>query len=296
MNINIIARIRSLIIIHHIIKYYVYVLYVFYVCFRNKIMFRNYMVITIGCLLMDMYGSDTKKVKEEIRMRIWRIMEERNIARFPRPVYGRIPNFIGAEEAASRIVSLNIWEKAEVVKANPDSPQRPLRYHALINGKILVMATPRLREGFLILDPRKIPSSKYGFASTIRGAFIYGYKAGLRELPRIDLVVTGCVAVDRRGGRLGKGGGYAELEYAILRELGLVDDTVYVVTTVHDVQIVDHVPLEPHDLTVDIIATPRRIYFVKPRPPKPKGIIWEILGEKAGLGVIRELKRIKNMS
>ncbi len=271
-------------------------LHVFYVCSsRNKIMFRKCGVITIGCLLMDMRGDNVKRIKEEIRMRIWRIMEEKNIARFPRPVYGRIPNFVGAEQAVSRIVSLNIWRRAEVVKANPDSPQKPLRYHALLNGKTLVMATPRLREGFLILDPKRIPPSKYGFASTIKGAFIYGYRAGLRELPRIDLIVTGCVAVDRHGNRLGKGGGYAELEYAILRELGLVDDSVYVVTTIHDVQIVDHVPREPHDLTVDIIATPRRLYIVKPRPPKPRGIIWEILGEKARLGVIRELRKLKGM-
>jgi 5-formyltetrahydrofolate cyclo-ligase len=240
--------------------------------------------------------TNVKYVKERIRNYIWKIMEEKNIARFPRPVYGRIPNFVGAEQAASIIVSLNIWERSEVVKANPDSPQKPLRYHALLNGKILVMATPRLKEGFLILDPRKIPSPKYGFASTIRGAFMYGYKASLRELPKIDLVVTGCVAVDRRGGRLGKGGGYAELEYAILRELGLIDDSVYVVTTVHDIQIVDYIPLEPHDLTVDIIATPKRLHIIKPRPPKPKGIIWEILGEKAKLGVIRELKKLKNIS
>lgn len=236
--------------------------------------------------------NSVKELKKKIREYIWRIMEERNIARFPRPVYGRIPNFVGAEQAALKIVALKVWKKAEVIKANPDSPQRPLRYYALEHGKKLVMATPRLKEGFLLLDPSKIPSSKYSFASTIKGAFMYGRKISLRELPRIDLIVTGCVAVDRRGGRIGKGGGYAELEYAILRELGLVDDNTYVVTTVHDAQIVEHIPLEPHDLTVDIIATPRRTYIIEPRPPKPKGIIWDLLGEKKKLHVLKELEKI----
>jgi hypothetical protein len=31
--------------------------------------------------------------KDQIRKEIWQLIEERGIARFPRPVYGRIPNF-----------------------------------------------------------------------------------------------------------------------------------------------------------------------------------------------------------
>ncbi|MCD6300585.1 MAG: 5-formyltetrahydrofolate cyclo-ligase [Staphylothermus sp.] len=235
---------------------------------------------------------DSNKIKEEkqrIRKMIWDLMEKYNIARFPRPVHGRIPNFVGAEVAAERITNLDIWVNAHVVKANPDSPQKPLRYRALYDGKVLVMASPKLREGFILLDPSKIPPSKYTYASTIRGAFIYGKKVSLKDIPCIDLVVTGSVAVDRRGGRIGKGGGYAELEYAILREIGSVTQQTPVVTTVHDIQIVDQVPLEPHDLTVDYIGTPKRLYKISPRPPKPKGIYWELLGDKIKLKVIQEL-------
>ena len=153
------------------------------------------------------------------------------------------------------------------------------------------MASPKLREGFLLLDPSKIPSSKYAYASTIRGAFIYGKKISLKDIPNVDLVITGSVAVDRKGGRIGKGGGYAELEYAILREIGSVTERTPVITTVHDIQIVDHVPLEPHDLTVDYIGTPKRLYKITPRPPKPKGIYWELLGDKIKLRVIQELRQ-----
>ncbi|MCG2909800.1 MAG: 5-formyltetrahydrofolate cyclo-ligase, partial [Stygiolobus sp.] len=38
--------------------------------------------------------------KCEIRQKIWRLLEEKDIASFPRPVYGRIPNFKGAEMAS----------------------------------------------------------------------------------------------------------------------------------------------------------------------------------------------------
>ena len=234
--------------------------------------------------------------KQAIREHIWRLMEEKGVARFPLPVRGRIPNFQGAGEAAERLAATPEWRRARVVKVNPDSPQKPVRLLALTQGKILVMASPRIREGFVLLEPDRIPRRLYRHASTIRGAMRLGRRLTLRELSRlsIDLMVTGSVAVDRSGGRLGKGEGYAELEYAILRTLGAITEETPVATTVHDLQIVDHVPREPYDLTVDIIATPKRLIRVKPRPPKPKGIIWELLpAEKlAEIPLLRELKRM----
>ncbi len=232
--------------------------------------------------------------KREIRERIWRLLEERGVAAFPRPVYGRIPNFVGAERAAERLFETPEWRRAKVVKVNPDAPQRPVRLRALQEGKILIMATPRMREGFLLLDPRVIPPRYYRDASTIRGAFRWGRRLTLDELSRIkiDLIVTGSVAVDKSGGRLGKGEGYAELEYAVLRELGSVTEDTPVATTVHDLQVVDTVPREPYDLTVDIIATPTRLIRVEPRPPKPPGILWEHLPEEKlrEIPLLRELR------
>lgn len=240
-----------------------------------------------------MSPSTVDEVKAAIRERIWRLMEEKNIAEFPRPVYGRIPNFKGADKAAERIAQLKEWVEAKVIKANPDSPQYHLRLRALLEGKIVIMASPRLRSGFIIINPRSIPSSKLSYAATISGAFRYGASVKLRDLPPIDLVITGCVAVDRRGIRLGKGGGYAELEYAILRELGVITENTPVATTIHDVQVVDEIPLEPHDLTVDYYATPTRLVKIYPRGYKPKGIFWELLSEDyKNLEVIRELSEL----
>ncbi len=206
-------------------------------------------------------------------------MEERGVARFPLPVRGRIPNFVGAEKAAENLARLEVWRRAKVIKVNPDSPQQPVRLRALLEGKVLIMATPRMRQGFLLLDPRNVPRSQLGYASTIRGAFRWGRLLSLDELARmrIDLVVTGSVAVDPKGSRLGKGEGYAELEYAILRTLGSIDESTPVVTTVHDLQIVDSIPREPHDLAVDIIVTPTRVIEIEPRPSKPSGILWNLL-------------------
>jgi 5-formyltetrahydrofolate cyclo-ligase len=58
-----------------------------------------------------------------------------------------------------------------------------------------------------------------------------------------------------------------------LRELGLVDEDTPVITTVHDLQIIDQeIPMEEHDLPVDIIVTPMRIIRIERAYRKPKGI------------------------
>jgi len=243
--------------------------------------------------------SRPSREKQRIREHIWRLLEERGVAAFPRPVYGRIPNFKGAEEAAARLTETPEWRRARIVKANPDAPQKWVRLAALRGGKILVMATPRLREGFLLLDPRFIPGNLYGRAATIRGAFQLGKKLSideLRSMGGIDLVVTGSVAVDKRGHRVGKGEGYAEIEYGIMRELGLVGEDTPIATTIHDLQLVEHIPRELYDLAVDIAATPRRLLrFVGVE--KPPGIIWSMLPCKKfkEIPVLQELARIRGV-
>ena len=224
---------------------------------------------------------DVRGEKQRIRETVWRLMEERGVAAFPRPVYGRIPNFVGAREAAELVRRLPEWRRAGLVKANPDAPQRWLRLAALEEGKKLLMATPRMKEGFLLLDPARIPSSMYRRASTIRGAFQLGEKLsdieGLMRLGPIDFIVTGSVAVDRRGRRIGKGEGYAELEYAVLREIGVVDEATPVATTIHDLQLVDRIPRSPYDLTLDYAATPRKLLAFRDREERPPGIMWGML-------------------
>ncbi len=218
--------------------------------------------------------------KEDIRRRIWSRMEREGIARFPRPVYGRIPNFAGAEEAARRLAELDIFRKATRVKVNPDAPQLPIRRLALRAGKEVLMPAPRLRSGFLILDPREIPQPRLEEAATIKGAFHYGKEAGLDNLPRPYLIVVGSVAVTPDGARIGKGEGYSELEFAILCELGLVDERTPIVTTVHDVQVVEEIDLDPYDVPVDWIVTPTQVIETRTSRPRPPGILWQYISEK----------------
>ena len=209
-------------------------------------------------VLVSYIGEGMTLDKEEIRRRVWRLLEERGVARFPRPVFHRIPNFVGAEEAAERLGGVSEYRAAGAVFCNPDSPQRPVREMVLRDGKILVMATPRLRKGFLVLEPNAIPPRSIARASTIRGAFRHGRFAEPSEV-EVEMFVAGSVAVSLDGWRLGKGTGYSDKEYAILEESGCLASDTLVVTTVHDLQIVEEVPHDEWDVRVDVIVTPTRV-------------------------------------
>jgi len=234
--------------------------------------------------------------KEAIRREVWRLMEESGVARFPKPIVGRIPNFEGSERAAQRLTSQREFQSAGVVKVNPDSPQAPVRRSVLLTGKLLIMPSPRLRRGFLLLDPKRIPRRFFMKASTIRGAFKHGTFCSIEDFPKVDLIVAGSVAVSKDGVRIGKGGGYSEIEYGVLRELNLVDEETPIFTTVHDVQVIDEAPKEEHDLVMDAIVTPSKVVRVERKHPQPKGIIWKKVTkhELEDMPILHELKRMLN--
>ena len=228
--------------------------------------------------------------KQELRERVWRELERRGVVTFPKPARGRIPNFVGSGEAAARLRSLPVYTSAKTIFANPDAAQLAVRELALRDGKRLIMATPRLREGFIMLDPKTIKNPRE--AATIRGAFKYGRNVDIRNV-KVDLIVEGSVAVDLRGGRVGKGGGFGDIEVAILKEVDAAADVTPIVTTVNELQIVESVPMTEHDMPVDFIITPERTIEVEHGYRKPPGIFWELLPPDAFklMPILAELRR-----
>ncbi|MBS9534646.1 5-formyltetrahydrofolate cyclo-ligase [Mycobacterium sp. M1] len=67
-----------------------------------------------------------------------------------------------------------------------------------------------------------------------------------------DLVVVPALAVDRRGGRLGRGAGYYD------RSLALRAPRARLVAVVRDAELVDELPVEPHDVPMTHALTPGR--------------------------------------
>jgi 5-formyltetrahydrofolate cyclo-ligase len=217
--------------------------------------------------------------KDEVRQDVWRAMEREGVARFP-GAEGRIPNFAGAKGAAERLARHPAWINAETIKTNPDSPQTHARRLALSQGKTLVMAVPRLRDQhpFRLLDPSKLTEDQIREAATIKGALKYGTVIDLDQVPELDLVLTGSVAVNLKGARLGKGGGFSDLEYALLTEAGRIDRRTLVATTVHPIQIVrENLLMTGHDIPVSLIATPRAVIEVDGAYRRPGGVLWDHL-------------------
>jgi 5-formyltetrahydrofolate cyclo-ligase len=232
--------------------------------------------------------------KDAIRESIWQSLEKNKIARFPGAV-GRIPNFIGAESCAEQLAATPHWQAARVLKINPDSPQRAIRRRALADGKTIYMAVPRLRSDkpFIRLDPKKLKCSPYA-ASSIKGAGQYGRPVTLKEMPKIDLIVCGSVAVNRQGARVGKGGGYSDLEFALLMETSKLGANVSIVTSVHGLQIIDEeIPMTAHDIPLTAIATPTAVIGIAVGYARPRGIYWNLLPQEkiAAIPVLENFRR-----
>jgi len=217
--------------------------------------------------------------KDQVRSAVWEAMDREGVSRFP-GADGRIPNFAGAKQAAEKLAGHRTWKRAQVIKANPDSPQTHARRQALEEGKTLVMAVPRLRQlhPFRLLDPRELSPEQVREAATIKGALRHGRVAAEEELPAIDLVLCGSVAVNLKGARIGKGGGFNDIEHGLLIEAGKIDDHTVVATTAHPIQILrENLMMLAHDLPVDLIATPRAVIEVERSGKRPRGILWDHL-------------------
>ncbi|EZA57776.1 Methenyltetrahydrofolate synthase domain-containing protein [Ooceraea biroi] len=237
--------------------------------------------------------------KSSFRRKVWDYMTKNELVNFPVNIYKRIPNFKGAAEAAQRLVELDEFKKARAIKINPDKPQEPVRFLALEANKEIIVPIPRLRSGlFLHITPvAGATKEQLKTLASMRGLEQAGKPFGLDSHIKIDLVVLGSVCVSRDGYRLGKGEGFADLEFAMMMRMGTITEDTVVITTVHDCQIVDHLPAElfkEYDVPVDIIVTPTQTIFVKPRLRKPSGILWHMLSERR-LKTMQVLQQLKEM-
>jgi 5-formyltetrahydrofolate cyclo-ligase len=235
--------------------------------------------------------------KAALRDEVWTALSEAGVARFP-GARNRISNFTGAEAAAGRLAETDAWRTAATVKANPDSAQLPVRQRALEDGKTVYMAVPRLAEAepFFLLDPDHLADPPRRAAS-IAGATRSARRVAVADLAPVDLVVSGCVAVGEDGARLGKGGGFADLEFALAAAAGLIGPETLVVTTVHELQVrpAGTIPTTEHDAPVDLVVTPERVIDCRPhRGPRPDGgIRWaELTAEKiAAIPLLQRMGR-----
>ncbi|MDQ1710710.1 MAG: 5-formyltetrahydrofolate cyclo-ligase [Frankiaceae bacterium] len=119
-----------------------------------------------------------------------------------------------------------------------------------------------LRErGVVVLLPVLLPGNGLAWGG-YDGSLVEGRRGLLeppaagRSLADADVVLVPGVAYDASGGRLGRGGGSYD------RALAAVSAPV--VGLGYDGEVVDRVPVEPHDVRVDVVVTPGGVLRVRP--------------------------------
>jgi 5-formyltetrahydrofolate cyclo-ligase len=220
--------------------------------------------------------ASTQQAKQQIREHVWALLEHHHAV--DPGVFGHIPAFVGADVAAVRLATLPAWQSARVIKANPDRAQLPVRVQALETGKTVYMAVPNLANPrpFYVLDPTRLPAPPTQ-AATHQVAATFAPTVAIEDVPALDLVVCGSVAVNTDGARVGKGAGYSDLELALLAEAGLIGPYTTIVTTVHPLQIIDgSLPETAHDFRVDAVITPDAIIACA-GGRRPEGVLWNHL-------------------
>ncbi|KAL7979750.1 hypothetical protein Chor_004908 [Crotalus horridus] len=164
---------------------------------------------------MERMGS-SEVSKWDIRNKIWDYMEAHNLADFPRPVHHRIPNFKGSFQTGMSIKSWDEFDQAREVKVDPDKPLEGIRLSVIQARKTLLVPTPRLRTGLF----NRIVPPPGATKETLRKC------ATSQVLPFLTV-----------GWRIGKGEGFADMEYAMMVSMGAVGQRTVVITAVHDCQI-----------------------------------------------------------
>ena len=216
------------------------------------------------------------QAKQAVRTQVWDLLVAERVVE--PGVHGYIPAFTGAEAAADRLAGLPEWRAAQVIKAVPGRAQQPVRERALRDGKLLYVAVPKLAAEmpFFVLDPTDLTAAP-AEAATREHAAHHARKIAVEDMRRVDIVVCGSVAVNRRGTRVGKGAGYSDIEVALLQEAGRIGPSTVIVTTVHPLQVIDEpIPETEYDFSVDLIVTPDEVFQCEPQR-RPTGLYWNTL-------------------
>jgi 5-formyltetrahydrofolate cyclo-ligase len=192
-----------------------------------------------------------------------------------------IPDYPGSDQIPAALADLPFYGGTGPVFATPDNNLQSLRASLLREGRPLLTTTYGISRGFVYFPPGSVLGPSVEFASSLDGAERFGTHIGiasLRSLGRLDFLVTGASAVSMDGIRFGKGHGYFDLEWAMLRHLQMVGEDTPVVACVHDVQCIEQdLSALPNDSSVDWIITPSRTVKVSRRQLKPVGINWDQL-------------------
>jgi 5-formyltetrahydrofolate cyclo-ligase len=185
-------------------------------------------------------------------------MEDAGVITFPLDVFGRVPNFIGAERAAELLAEQIEFEQAKVIFVSPDHVLRRVRELVLERGKVLAVSLPQRLIGrsksilLQITERRAIKA-----AADIDNFLRYGQPLSLP----VDLAVLSSVVVDRLGNRLTPRREFGDREWQMLIDNGFVHEGTKIATIVHPLQFADDIIkwVVEGDVKAHLIVTPEEV-------------------------------------
>ncbi|MFN3420349.1 MAG: 5-formyltetrahydrofolate cyclo-ligase [Armatimonadota bacterium] len=199
--------------------------------------------------------------RERLRRRIWHLMENAGVLTFPLEVFGRVPNFVGAEQAAELLAQQPEFVQAKVVFVSPDHVLRRVRELVLEHGKVLAVSLPqrlvrRNRCALLQITERRAIKAAVKVDNFLR----YGQPLSVP----VDLAVLSSVVVDCRGNRLTPRQEFGDREWQMLVDKGFVHERTKIATIVHPLQFADDLAkwVTEKDAKAHLIVTPEEVVRV----------------------------------
>lgn len=203
------------------------------------------------------------------------------------------------------------YKSATTILVTSDNSLEQLRYRALKNGKRVLVATYRLRRGFVLLDPKRIEDARLELAACLDGMEKQGIGrvvslAQMRdEGMAIDMCVTGGLVFNEEGVVLWEGQSLFEVQWALLFDIGVLTTKAPVVAVAHSCQVIDETslnlekikPSKSGEVQCDFVITPEKVIEVEDAVKPKSGVDFDTIDPEAlnNIPPLQELRGIRMM-
>ncbi|SFN05991.1 5-formyltetrahydrofolate cyclo-ligase family protein [Thermodesulforhabdus norvegica] len=183
---------------------------------------------------------------------------------------------------SERLRGLLAYRKARFIYLSLSPLMEQMRYNALMDGKIVVLPSPRLKNSFFLLDPASIAPSARLVAVRTNRISKYGRQIDFKTCrkPFIDMTVSEVVAANTRtGALLCDGTGFYDLHRGVMALLGWLKKDCLSVACVDGRNAGRHlmIPVKENDSIADYVVTPEGVIQINEKKSRRPVLIGEIL-------------------
>ena len=186
-----------------------------------------------------------------------------------------------AGRLAERLRRLDGYRQAKQLFIDPSPLLKQARLNALVDGKVLIMPAPGMKDGFYRLDPYRIKFPQLAKAVNGRDLADFGKRLASRQeiaVLEISLLIGEAWAIDRRGFFLGEGKGFFDLSVALLAELGGLSEGFRVVMALADpARLINNLPVDSWDVGCDVMLTAEGDGPLSREGRQSPAIVWDVL-------------------